>query len=44
MLMALLRNVPGNPARREWVGGQKAQNSSDRSNLRTEAREDIEDV
>jgi|KBSMisStaDraftv2_1062788.scaffolds.fasta_scaffold490189_2 hypothetical protein len=38
MLMGLLRNVPGNPARREWVARQKPQNSADRSNLRTEGR------
>ena len=44
MLMGLLRNVPCNPGRRERVGRQKAQNSADRSNLRTEAMEDIESV
>jgi hypothetical protein len=38
MLMGLLRNVPCNPARREWVARQKPQNSADRSSLRTEGR------
>jgi hypothetical protein len=44
MLVGLLRNVPGNPLNGEWVARQKPQNSADRSNLRIEAREDIEDV